>query len=99
MKFSKLSLRLGSDAEKIFPYTALLDQLHAHGVFGLVMASMLLPMLTAEEGNTPDLDELSEDLNNGKELDPNVFMSEKSRESCNRRLREVVIDMARLEYI
>lgn len=90
---------MGSDAEKIFPYDALLQQMRKHGKFGMTMASMLLPMLTAEEGHAVDLDALSEDMNSGKEIDKNAFISENSRDILMKRMRDVVIDMVRLEYV
>lgn len=67
--------------------------------FGLILATVLLPMVTADGGNAIDLDKISNDVKNGAELDANVFVSNKSLTKLNKRLRDVVVDMARLEYI
>lgn len=40
-----------------------------------------------------------EDINNGKEVDASVFISEASRNRLNKRLRDVIVDMVRLNYI
>lgn len=95
----KFPCRLGSDAANIFQYSELLEQLRKYGKFGLIAASLMLPMLTSEAGNTPDLDELAEEVSSGKDIDTNVFISNRSRNTFMKRLREVVMDMARLEYI
>lgn len=74
---------------------------HFHKVakFGLVLASILLPVITADEGCGIDLDEVAADMSNGKEMDANIFISDKSLTKLNKRLRDVVVDMARFEYI
>lgn len=56
-------------------------------------------MITADSGKVVDMDELFNDFNNGKEVDAGVFISEASRRRLNARLREVVVDMVRLNYI
>lgn len=53
----------------------------------------------ADKGNVVDMDEMFEDLNNGKEIDSSVFVSEASRNRLNKRLRDVIVDMVRLNYI
>lgn len=89
---------MGSDPEKLFPYDVMLDQFRKFGKFGMVMATMLLPMLTSEEGQTPDLDELAEQLQDERKMDVNVFISDNSRVEFNKRLHDVVEDMVRLNY-
>lgn len=63
------------------------------------MAVGILPMITADSGNVVNMDEMFEDINNGKEVDASAFISETSRKRLNKRLRDVIIDMIRLEYI
>lgn len=77
----------------------MLDQFHEFGRFGLVMASMLLPMMTSQNGMADDLDEFAEQLNDGQKVDENTYMSKETRHISNRLLKDVVVDMARLEYI
>lgn len=69
------------------------------GKFGLVLAYILLPIVTADGGSGVNLDELATDIKNGKEMDVNVFVSDNSLTKLNKRLRDVVVDMERLQYI
>lgn len=91
--------RLGSDPDKLFPYSMMLEHLHELGRFGLIMATVLLPMMTADGGNAIDLDKISDDLKNGAEMDAAVFISNNSKAKLHKRLRDVIVDMVRLEYI
>lgn len=63
------------------------------------MASMLLPMITSDGGHAVDMDGLADAIQNGEEVDASVFVSEASLNRLNKRMRDVVADMARLEYI
>lgn len=91
--------RLGSDVEKVYPYSAMLEQFRKFGKFGLYMASMLVPMLTADASAAPDLDAFSEEISSGKEMNNNIFNSEGSEERLAKRLSDVIHDMDRLGYI
>lgn len=91
--------RLGSDPTKLFPYDAMLEHLHKFGKFGMVMATMLLPIITSEEGKTPDLDELANGMSEKRDIDVNIFMTDNSKDEFNKRVRDVVIDMVRLDYL
>lgn len=98
--FFLLFCRLGSDSEKLFPYTTMLEHFHKFGKFGLVLAAILLPLLTKDSGKEIDLDGISDDVRAGQaDLNTNIFMTDSSTKRFNKRLRDVVIDMARLEYI
>lgn len=92
MKIFKLYFSFDLEPENIFPFEALQEQLHKYGVFGMSIASTLLPMLTSDEDSCPDLDTLAEQIH-----DP--FAAENTREEFNRRMRDVVVDMNRLDYI
>lgn len=76
----------------------MLDQLHKFGRFGLVMASLLLPTITSDEEATPNLDELAENVKNNVQINENVFITDKNNDTFNKRLRDVVLDMVRLNY-
>lgn len=96
----KNTCRLGSDVEKLYPYSAMLDQFRKFGKFGLYMASLLLPMLTADASAVPDLDELSVDMqNDDKDVNANIFKSEGSDERFAKRLGGVFYCMDRLGYL
>lgn len=40
-----------------------------------------------------------EELNNGGDVDASVFISDASRNRLNKRMRDVIVDMVRLNYI
>lgn len=90
---------MGSDPEKLFPFSLMLDHFQKFAKFGLILSTVLLPMMTSDDGNGIDLDKIAEDVQNGKEVDKDAFISENSRKKFNKRLRGVVIDMVRLGYI
>ena len=76
------------------------QHLHKLGKFGLVLAAILLPLLTKDSGIEVDLDGIADSVKTGQiDLDTNIFMTDASTKRFNKRLRDVVIDMARLEYI
>lgn len=72
------------------------DHFQKFGKLGLIFAMAILPVITADEGNGIDLDELSERT----DLDEfEFFISENSRSKFNKRLRDVIVDMVQLGYI
>lgn len=91
--------RLGSDPEQLFSFDMMQDHFRKYGKFGLVLANMLLPMMTADSGNAVDMDALCEKINDGEHVDGSVFVSEKSQSRLATRLRGVIADMVRLDYI
>lgn len=77
----------------------MLDQFKKFGKFGTYIAAIFLPMMTAEGSAGPDLNELADDIKEGKEFDENIFNSEGSAERYFIRLKGVFEDMMRLGYI
>lgn len=77
----------------------MLEHFRKFAKFGLILSSVLLPMLTASNENDVDLDVLAEDAKNGKNLDKNHFITDNSRSKFTKRMRDVVADMVRLGYI
>lgn len=68
--------------------------------YGLILATIVLPIITTERGIAIDLDEIANDLENSKNADIfDTFISENSRNKFNKRMRDVVVDMVRLGYI
>lgn len=90
---------MGSDPEQLFSFETMQDHFRKFGKFGMILSTMLLPMMTAESGMAIDLDALSDKVVDGAEFDGSVFVSEKSRNRLATRLRDVIIDMVRLDYI
>lgn len=74
----------------------MLEHFRKFGKFGLVLSTVLLPMITSEVGSGLDLDGIG---NQSDSADSNGFISQKSQVKLMERLRDVIIDMARLEYI
>lgn len=64
-----------------------------------MMASLILSIHTADAGPPVNLDEVAENFENGKQIDTNPFCGNKPNSKYNKRMRDVVIDMVRLEYI
>lgn len=74
------------------------EQLHKFGKFGMFIAALMLQMITKDAGNRRNHDTLAK-----KSTDTSTFgtpfISDNSRGKFESRLRDVIIDMARLEYI
>lgn len=90
---------MGSDPKKLFPYELLMEHLRKFGKFGLIMATMLLPIITAESGIGIDLDDLANQIEGNSESMTDNFLSMPSQAEFGERLRGVCVDMLRLEYI
>lgn len=73
----------------------MLEHFRKFGKFGLILSTVVLPMITSDSGCGLDLDGMKDD----EGTDSNDFISEKSRMKLNERLRDVISDMVRLEYI
>lgn len=88
----------------MFPRKVFDQHLKVFGNFGLVMAMMILPLITSNAEDTPDMDEFAENLKklgeNG-EVDKNAFdfTSENSYDKYAKRMLEVCEDMCLLQYI
>ncbi|KAG4080121.1 hypothetical protein HA402_008192 [Bradysia odoriphaga] len=91
--------RLGSDPDELFPYGVMLEHFNKFGKFGLFISAMLLPMITSEQGNGISLDVLADRFENRSNDNQNIFITDRSREKFSKRMRDVVIDMERLDYI
>lgn len=87
------------DAEKIFSFDTLLDQLRKYGKFGLIMASIFLPLLTGDDGSNPDMEALAQNMQGGMKLEADVFVPSDHKMVLNKRLRDVAADMVKYEYI
>lgn len=58
--------KLGSDPEKIFQFSDLLDELKAYGKYPLLMGVVLLPFVYSEPGDIENMEYYSECFTNGK---------------------------------
>lgn len=91
--------RFGSSAAELFPYEELQRQLKQFGRFGLIMASMVLPLFTSAQDELPNLDEMCEEIERNQMLGENIFKFEKTQTLYATKMREIIIDMDRLGYI
>lgn len=91
--------RLGSDPERLFPFELMQDHFRKFARYGLIMASVLLPVITQDRGSGFDSEDMAEKVIEMKDLDMDSIYSGSSRKKFYHRLRDVVVDMARLGYI
>lgn len=91
--------RFGLNGMQIFPFTVLQDHLRKFAKFGLMMATIVLPMFTALQDEIPDLDNLSEQIKTDGFKDESVFQSKNTDDIYCKRMRDIIVDMARLGYI
>lgn len=95
--------KLGSDPDQLFPFDVLERQLKKFGKYGVLIAPTLLQVITADPTDIPDMDQLSEDIENNKgnkDSDhPKSFISSKTQELYNTRVRDVVRDAEAYGYL
>lgn len=90
---------MGSDANKLFSYDDLQDQLKKFGSYALIIAPMLLNIITTKPDDIPDLDNLAEEYKDKTmEEGMKAFMNDFSIDKFNARIRDVVQDVLRLGY-
>jgi hypothetical protein len=90
--------RLGSDPQKLFPRSAFDDQLKKFGRYGLFMAIITLPAVTADPDNLIDTEAISEHLNNSSGGDSSA-LELKSSSMYKERLKGIFEHMYELGYI
>lgn len=95
----QFQFRLGSDPEKLFPFTMMQEHLRKCAKYGFILSTVVLPVITTEREFTLNLDEIGECAENGTLESDNMLISERSLKKMNKRLRDIVADMMRLEYI
>ncbi|XP_055614509.1 uncharacterized protein LOC129760857 [Uranotaenia lowii] len=92
--------KLGGDATRQFPYTALLRQLRQFGRFGVMMAAFIVPLLCIENADLPDLDEQAERFKETQEMDMSEFQTKgNSEEKYRQRMGGVLRDAIRYGYL
>ncbi|XP_055614513.1 uncharacterized protein LOC129760860 [Uranotaenia lowii] len=92
--------KLGGDATRQFPYTALLRQLRRFGRFGLIMAVFVIPVLCMENADIPDLDQQAEKFKETQEVNMSAFMTTgKAELKYRNRMGGVIRDMVKFGYL
>ncbi|XP_055538989.1 uncharacterized protein LOC129726391 [Wyeomyia smithii] len=91
--------KLGGDASRQFPYTALLKQLKTFGRFGLMMATFLVPMLCIENQDLPDLNAEAEKFKETQKVDMIFAVNQRSEAKMRKRMSAVIRDVIRYGYL
>lgn len=67
--------------------------------FGLILATLFLPLIAMENGQVDNLDDIADKIEDGKKHLVTNFTSDESRDKFKQRMRDIIIDMVELEYI
>jgi hypothetical protein len=95
---------LGGDTMTQFPFTAFLRHLKKFGKFGVVMATMILPMLQTKNEELMDMDYMAEKMVNPDPAEMEKLMKEYMEKSSGyqtsvKRMREVFEDAIKYGYL
>lgn len=92
--------RLGSDADKIFPFEAVLEQLRKFAKHVTFLAPILFPILYGELDDIPDIEEMIKTTEAGsfEESYPVMEPGTEIKKAYNQQVIRVFDDMARLGY-
>lgn len=75
------------------------EHLRKFGKYGLILATVILPMLAMEKGNSLNLDGMADNSDNCEDMQIfDTFLS-KSRDKFETRLRDVIVDMIQFKYV
>ena len=94
--------RLGSDPENLFSFAMMQKHLQKFARLGLILTSVTVPILTSNAANTSNMnwDDMCDNFMQNQQIPSNIYTdSVESIEKFNKRMRDIVIDMIRLEYI
>lgn len=95
--FSKIVKKLGSDPEKLLSFDDLLSQLKKFGKFSLIMSPVLLQIMMADAKDVPNMDDLSQDMNNSdKKVSLVRGFDAETQIMFNERIRGLMTDVTRL---
>lgn len=89
---------MGSDINKLYPYEVFMKQMQQCGGYGLTTALMLLPLLTSESDEIPDMNELFEADDLSKSMEAMTFTS-KNNDEYETRIRDMCHHMVERNYI
>lgn len=97
--FRNTIYRLGLNPEELFPRSVMLKHLKKFGKLGLIVGTMYINDLTADENSTSNLDEICEQFLKTKTWNDNDFVSKAVQDVFHQRIRDLVIDLIQLNYI
>lgn len=92
--------RLGSDPDKLYPWSVLQDHLKKFGKYAFLMCPILVPMLVADAQDIPDLDEIVSKMNtNDSDIGFALsYTNNRSEQIYEQRITDVFTDLVNLGY-
>ncbi|XP_037726163.1 uncharacterized protein LOC119557469 [Drosophila subpulchrella] len=93
--------RLGEQLEELLPRPAFDDQVATKAAVGLLLAMMVLPIVTMQGQDVPDLQAISDRIEAGAttDLQGAGFLGVGNEATFKRRMREVILDCVDFNYI
>ncbi|XP_017042128.1 uncharacterized protein LOC108088699 [Drosophila ficusphila] len=93
--------RLGEEVEQLLPRPAFDEQVATKAAVGLLLAMMVLPIVTMQGQDVPDLQAISERIEAGAttDLQGAGFLGAGNEENFKHRMREVILDCVDFNYI
>ncbi|EDV46029.2 uncharacterized protein Dere_GG18847 [Drosophila erecta] len=94
-------IRLGERVEQLFPRPAFDEQVARKAAVGLLLAMMVLPIVTMQGQDVPDLQAISERIEAGATTDLHGagFLGAGNEATFKQRIREVILDSVDFNYI
>ncbi|XP_033170218.1 uncharacterized protein LOC117147445 [Drosophila mauritiana] len=94
-------IRLGERVEQLFPRPAFDEQVATKAAVGLLLAMMVLPIVTMQGQDVPDLQAISERIEAGATTDLHGagFLGAGNEATFKQRIREVILDCVDFNYI
>lgn len=93
---SSMLRRLGSDPERVFSYADFRKELQKFGIYGVLIAPVMIQVVTADPMAVPD----EEDSASADEKrEPTMFISEKTIDAFNERIGDVLRDAERYGFL
>lgn len=88
---------LGGDAEKQFPFEALLGHMKKFGKFGVFMSFVMIPLIMTKKENLPDLDAFTKETKDS----PRSFLQQFSKADAGykQRMNEILTDAIRFGFL
>lgn len=96
--FGLANFRLGSDPEKLFPFSMFQRHLQKFARICLILVTFLVSKMFSD--SSKNWDELAENFERNQQVPTHLYnQTDSTIEVIHKRLRDIVIDMIRLEYI
>uniref|UniRef100_A0AAG5CUR4 CHK kinase-like domain-containing protein n=1 Tax=Anopheles atroparvus TaxID=41427 RepID=A0AAG5CUR4_ANOAO len=91
--------RLQHDPNELFPRSALDEQLHQFGRYGILMGMFLVPMMCTRADELPDIEAMAKQMKETNQLNESFFKTtESNKEAYSKRISDVVKDSIRYGY-